>query len=204
MYQDHIDILEVQKTGKEVATHACSKFSDRMQAIEFYKTARQRLLEINHWHQIAGFISATFRLTNNRGVDIDNLPEKGNYLKIDVPGPGSFVGDGYDWVRIEAIKEAESEHLQTIGIRVRPAPNPMSDSERIAHFYDDTATSNFIVSRAYDEVCAFVIDRNVKPNDDAASITDKIRDTTMGIGALSLFSKIQWNNLVKGLVKKAG
>jgi hypothetical protein len=32
-------------------------------------------------------------------------------------------------------------------------------------------------------------------------LTDKIRDTTIGISAIAGFSKIQWQNLANGLVK---
>lgn len=47
-----------------------------------------------------------------------------------------------------------------------------------------------------------IIDRNIKPNDDVGLLTDKIRDIAVGIGAIGLFSKVKWQGLAKGLVKK--
>jgi hypothetical protein len=51
-------------------------------------------------------------------------------------------------------------------------------------------------------VSAWIIDRNIKTNGKAENLSDKIRDLAVGIGAVSVFSKIQWNALAKGLLKK--
>jgi len=172
--------------------------------MNFYHQAKKRLLRVNEWHQLAGLISAKFQLTDEKGEEIDGEAQQGYYIRVDVPGPGSKEGDGYDWVLIEEVSEVAFENIQSIGIRVKPAANPQKDSGHIAHFYDPTATSNFIVTREGDVVTASIIDRNIKPNDDAESVTDKIRHTMAGIAAMSAFSKIQWKNLAEGLVKREG
>jgi hypothetical protein len=146
-------------------------------------------------------MSAKFQLTDENGEEIDREAEQGNYIRVDVPGPGSKEGDGYDWVLIEELREFAFENIQSIGFRVKPAANPIKGSEHIAHFYDQSATSNFIITREGNVVTASIIDRNIKPNDEGASVMDKIRHTVAGMAALSAFSKIQWQNLAEGLVK---
>ncbi|MBA2249672.1 MAG: hypothetical protein H0W12_05725 [Chitinophagaceae bacterium] len=164
--------------------------------------ARERLLNVNNWHHVAGIISAAFQVTDKDGKAADRNIEKGDYVRIDIPGPGSKAGDGYDWVMTEELKEINDNEIQSIGFRVRPAANPLSDEKSIAHFYDDTATSNFIITRSGNKVTASIIDHNVQPNDETVSLTDKIRDTAVGMSAIGAFSKIQWQKLANGLVAK--
>lgn len=199
---DYTNIIPPQVTGKNIEAEAAVETDTDAAAIDFYNTAKKRLLQVNQWHQIAGLISAEFQLTDESGNEIDREAEKGNYIRVDIPGPGSKEGDGYDWGIIEELKEVAFENVQSIGFRVRPASNPSKDSVHIAHFYDKDATSNFIITREGNTVTASIIDRNIKPNDDAESVMDKIRHTVAGMAALSSFSKIQWQNLAEGLVKK--
>ncbi len=91
--------------------------------------------------------------------------------------------------------------MQSTGFRVRPAQNPLTDRNEIAHFYSDESTSCFIVTREGTKISALIIDRNVKPNDDTESLTDKFRHTAIGMGAIGMFSKMQWQSLAEGLVK---
>ena len=133
---------------------------------------------------------------------LDRNVETGDYLRIDIPGPGSTEGDGYDWAYVEEKKEVAEGNIQSIGFRVRPSKNPVSQKDEIAHFYSNDATSNFIVTRENNTVTALIIDRNLKPNNESDSIIDKIRHVAVGLGAIGVFSKIQWKNLAEGLIKK--
>jgi len=141
-------------------------------------------------------------LADAGGDKPDGAVLKGDYLKIDIPGPGSKEGDGYDWVRVEELTETQEENVQSIGFRVRPSKNPFGKKNEPAHFYSNEATSNFIVSREGKRVTAVIIDHNIKPNDGAASIIDKIRHTAVGMSAIGAFSKVQWQNLVEGIVSR--
>src|SRR4051794_40034087 len=202
--KDHTNIILPQHTGKDIEAEAFIELENDADAINFYATAKKRLLQVNQWHQLAGLISAKFQLTDENGEEIDGEAQQGNYIRVDIPGPGSKEGDGYDWVLIEELKEVAFENIQSIGFRVRPAANPKKGSEHTAHFYDKAATSNFIVTRESGTVTASIVDMNIKPNDDAESVADKIRHTVAGMAAIASFSKIQWQNLAEGLVKKEG
>src|SRR3954454_1556696 len=202
--QDYTNIIPAHYTGKDTEAEASIELENDAAAMNFYHIAKTRLLRVNQWHQLAGLISAKFQLTDENGEEIDQEAQQGNYIRVDIPGPGSKEGDGYDWVLIEDLKEIAFENIQSIGIRVRPAANPTKDSEHTAHFYDKSATSNFIVTRESHVVTATIVDQNIKPNDDAESVMDKIRHTVAGMAAIASFSKIQWQNLAEGLVKREG
>lgn len=191
-----------QYTGNEIEADASVELMDENEAKIFYSLVKARLLDVNNWHQIAGVISAKFQVVDPGGEEVNRIAEKGDYLRIDIPGPGSKEGDGYDWVYIEELKEVAVGDTQSVGFRVRPSKNPLGSKNETTHFYSAEASSNFIVNRETSKLSAWIIDRNLKPNDHAASLMDKIRDTSIGIGAIGMFSKIQWKGLAEGLVKK--
>jgi len=201
-HKDFSGILLPQYTGEEIEAEASVILNDENEAKNFFTAVKNRLLNVNNWHKIAGIISAKFKVLDAAGKEVDRNVQKGDYLKIDVPGPGSKEGDGYDWVCVEDLKEVAEGNIQSIGFRVRPAQNPLGKKNETAHFYSEESTSNFIVTREAINVIALVIDRNIKPNVQAQSLTDKIRDTAIGMSAIGMFSKIQWQNLANGLVKK--
>ena len=201
-FKDFTGIVPAHHTGKKIEAEASVNFKNDIDAKLFYNEARQRLLHINSWHKIAGIASAEFQLTNKNGEEINRDAAKSDYIKIDVPGPGSKEGEGYDWVLIEELKEINEEDLQSIAFRVRPSANPSGNQEHVAHFYDDSATSCFIVTRNKASVSSYIIDSNVTPNDDTKSLTDKIRHTFIGMIAINSFSKFQWQQLAQGLVKQ--
>ncbi len=200
--KDFLGIIPDQYTGKEIEAEASAELKDSNDAVIFYDAAKDRLLYVNKWHHWAGIISARFQAVNKDGKEVDRNVQKGDYIRVDIPGPGSKEGDGYDWVMIEELKEVSGGDIQSIGFCVRPAANPSGDKKHIAHFYDDSATSNFIVTREGTKVTASIIDRNTKPNDDTESMMDDIRHTVVGLSAIASFSKIQWQSLANGLVER--
>lgn len=199
--KDHTGIVPPQKLGKEMTMTAAVELKHAEDAAQFYSVAKQRLLDVNNWHSIAGTGSARFQLVSAEGEEVQRLAQKGDYFKIDIPGPGSRAGGGYDWVKVEELTETDNENVQSTGLRVRPADNPFNSSNETAHFYSDDATSNFIVTRENNIINAVIVDKNVEPNSDSSSVTDKLRDAAVGIGAISIFSKIQWQHLANGIVK---
>jgi hypothetical protein len=200
--KDFTGIVPDQYTGEEIETQSSIDLKNENEAQTFYEVAKARLLSVNNWHVIAGMLSGHFQLTDARGEKLNRNVEIGDYFRINIPGPGSVEGDGYDWVYVEDLKEITEENVQSIGFRVRPSKNPVGTKNETAHFYTNDATSNFIVTRQGNTVIAIIIDRNLKPNDESESITDRMRHVAVGIGAIGLFSKIQWKNLADGLVKE--
>jgi len=168
-----------------------------------FENARKNLLNVNAWHIIAGPGSAAFEIINNKGEKIDGFVQKGNYLRISIPNiPGSPVGKGADWVRVEKIIEEENKDHQSIAITVRPASAPVDDKPEAAHFFDEDATSTFIVERRDRKLIAAVNGRNETPNTKTNNIVAWFRNLFIAIGAMIGFNKPQWKGLVKGLLTK--
>src|SRR5688572_7985592 len=94
-----------QKEGAQKDIEHVVEAADEDAARKLFMIARNRLVNVNQWQKYAQGISATFQLTDQEGRELDRTGEKGDYFKIDLPGPGSAEGKGYDWVRIEAIED---------------------------------------------------------------------------------------------------
>lgn len=191
-----------QEQGSKKDIEHTVRAADDNDAKQLFMIARNRLMDVNHWSEYSRPVTATFRLTDASGNELNRTAEKGDYFKIDLPGPGSKEGDGFDWVKIETIEEQghPDESLERIVIQVRPTPAPVNEKENVAHFFDERATSSFMVERNGTEVRAAVFGRNEVPNINTSSVVDKVRNAVVGATAIIGFSNIQWNNLVKGLV----
>ncbi len=175
--------------------------ADPQEAKLLFLKARERLFDISHWESISEGLSASFDLTDKNGNLKEGFPEKGDHIRIDIPGPGSSAGRGYDWVRVEMIEDRraiDTDREWTI-IKVRPSEDPVKQ-EGVAHFFEDQATSSFIVTREDTKLSAEVHGRNEKPNKKNKKLADKIRNTVTGTLAAAGIAKIQWQKLVKGLL----
>jgi hypothetical protein len=200
--KNYTGIVPGQHSGKEIDTENSVDCNSEQEAHTLFKAAKARLLDVNHWHEVAGKALAVFQLTDARGQEVNRRMQQGDYFKIDIPGPGSKSGEGYDWVRVESVEETEQPHVHSVGIRVRPASNPQNNDDEVAHFYSKQSTSNFIVTREGRRVTASVYDRNTSTNEESGNVADAIRNTTVGAGAIAIFSKIQWKSLVEGLLRR--
>src|SRR5205085_1891004 len=88
-----------QEGGKKDIDHSVQTV-DEDDARKLFVIARNRLLNVNQWHTLAGAASARFMLTDATGADVNRTAEKGDYFKINLPAPGPTEGNGYDWVTI--------------------------------------------------------------------------------------------------------
>jgi hypothetical protein len=196
------NIIPNNDSGVQTNTESSEELKTEKEAEDLYKTACQRLVDINNWQNIAGKATASFQLTDKSGKEVDRVVQKGDHFKIDIPGPGSFSGEGFDWVQIEAIENGHNEGSQWTAIKVRPATNPRNENKDVAHFFSEETTSTFMVRKEGNKVIAGVYGRNEKPNTETETQIDKIRNTAIAAGAITGLSKIQWKSLVNGLVKR--
>lgn len=196
------EIVPQQATGAQSNTESSTTLDSVEDAKTFFEKVKSRLLHVGGWHALAGKGTAAFELTDAQGNTVNRTPQTGDHLKIDIPGPGPQTGDGFDWVRVEAVEETAEEDVECLAMRVRPATNPQNEKEDVAHFFSDEATSNFVVKREGATITAAVYGRNEKPNTGAEKVVDKARNTAVATGAVGGFSKLQWKSLVNGFVKK--
>ena len=201
--EDEPPIVPHQKEGTKKDILHTEIALDENDARKLFMIGRNRLVNVNQWHQYAGGLTAIFRLTNAQGQEVDRTAEKGDYFKINVPAPGPASGDGYDWVQIEAIEDKSDPNgsVERMALRVRPAADPTQRGENVSHFFSNTSTSSFVVEREGGRVTAAVYGRNEVPNTETDNILDNVRNAVVGVSALLGIANIQWKKLIKGLIK---
>jgi len=173
--------------------------SNNLQAKRLFVKVRHRLFDISSWGDISEGISASFQLADKNGNIKNGMPRAGDYIRIDIPGPGSLAGNGYDWVRIELVQEDSDAGGEIAIIKVRPSADPKKQ-EGTAHFFDSSATSSFLIKREGRHIAAEIHGRNEEPNTESKKLTDKVRNLVVSTAATIGFSKIQWQKLAKGLL----
>ena len=189
-----------QTKGAKTDTSASINLGTNEEALDYYHFAKNKVLNISHWHTYSGTGTADFQLTDSLGNTVQRLAEKGDHFRIDIPGPGSKTGNGFDWVQIREIFEEINPDGQQISIIVKPATNPNNANLDTAHFFLEDASSTFIIRREGKKVFAEVHGRNEQPNTDTENLIDKARNIAVAAGAMLGFSKVQWKSLVDGLV----
>jgi hypothetical protein len=199
-------IIPDQQKGSKLDTASEVKAESLADAQKLFRIATERLMNVNRWDEICGAASAVFRLTDAEGKEIPGPVTWNNYFKIDVPGPGPVSGEGFDWVKVEAIEDKRNPggEQESVTIRVRPAPSPLNAKSDTAHFFSEDATSSFRVERNGNTVRAEVHGRNEVPNTDTEEVRDKVRNAVVGIGAVAGMSTPQWKSLVNGLLDQKG
>ncbi|THH40590.1 hypothetical protein [Neolewinella litorea] len=164
-----------------------------------YRLAVSRLLKVNEWGSLHKAIRTDFRLCDGRGDTLDRAPRPGDYIRIDLPGPGSPSGGGYDWVRITGVEEVEGE-APYASMTVEPCPDPRGDEEAVAHFYARGASNTFVIRKVGQCVQAEVHGRNERPNNSDPAMLDRVRNEAVALAGKVGLGKIQWQDWAAGVV----
>jgi hypothetical protein len=173
------------------------------EAASTFKRAYKRLLNPPIWHELAGTASASFKLVAKNDPNPHRLAQTGDYFRIDIPGPGPAAGGGYDWVRVDSIRENYDLFAdESFSITLKASQNPYSPETGTAHFFTESATSTFNVIRKGRIVKITYHGRNEVPNVKKVSMGDKLRNSVIASGALAGLSELQWGALIKGLLQK--
>ncbi len=197
--QNFSGMVPDQHSGTQMDAVEVRRLNTETEAVSLFESACLRLLAVNEWGNYAG-ISA-FKLINPQGIHAERLAQVDDYIRIDIPGPGSRAGMGYDWVRIGSIVDINDADKQLLSITVRPCGHPLSATDDVAHFLKSEATSTFMIKRNGLLVSAEEHGRNEMPNTGNESFYDNSRNFIVGIAAKLGLSYPQWKSLVKGLLK---
>lgn len=193
-------ILPANHQGISTDTISAKEFSTIEEAANYFGVVKSRFINVNGWHELAGTATASFHVYNMRGERVSRPPQEGDYFCIDIPAPASEAGNGADWVQVRRIQHSSTPGSQYMSIEVQPCANPLTPSQETAHFFDEAASSTFLITQKGNKVTAEVHGRNEKPNNTEVSMIDKIRNTIVAIGAMLGFSKLQWKSLTDALV----
>ncbi|WP_270088975.1 hypothetical protein [Sphingobacterium sp. SYP-B4668] len=193
--------IPTQHDGRKMDASESISFAHLADAKQCYDVVRSRLLCISHWYQIAELPMATFTHLDNVGQATLQTPNIGDYIQIDIPGPGLPSTDGFDYVQIERIDESNDPNLQALTITLRPCVNPLSaHDDETKHFFKNIATSTLQIQRINNSINANYFGRNEVINLEVDALSDKIRNFIIGAGAKLGASFPQWKSLLKGLL----
>lgn len=204
MIQEFIN--EFVPAGVEGKQNELSHAKTHESAEDAHKTferATKRLLNPDVWHELEGALSPVVALVDADGNELHRLAEAGDHYRIKLPALGNAEGDGYDWVKVEAIKELHdiNDGEAVFGLRLRATANPEGSGDT-AHFFAETATSNFIVHLQGTTVTAYYFGRNEVPNAATDSVGDNIRNAVVAAAAFIGMSEVQWNRLLHALLEE--
>jgi hypothetical protein len=170
-------------------------------AVTRFEIARNRLFRPDCWQELAGKLTAVFKLVDRNGSEKNSAIEIHDYIKIDIPGPGPSAGDHFDWVQVSRIKERFITGADdSIGIQLKPCANPFGTKKVTAHFFMEDASSTFIIKREAANLYAFYCGRNEVPNNKNVDLGDKIRNSLVASAAIACLSEIQWKALITGFL----
>lgn len=192
--------VPLQKEGGFHDTESQKYCNEYELAEQKFLILKERFFSINQWQKYSGENTADFRLYNSDGEPLERSPEIGDYIRIDIPGPGEAEAKGYDWVEVVNIFHQMADQFECFLVTCSPSKIPGNkENSHIAHFYSDEATSTFLISRNGKEIKAAIYGRNESPNFNARFI-DKLRNIMVGLGGMMGVSKIQWKALSDGLL----
>jgi hypothetical protein len=190
-----------QRKGAHFDVKVAEQMKDREEAVYHYTNCREKLLHVSLWGTYSGDGPEVFILTDAEGNQVHRAGEVGDHVKIHLPGPRSFKGDGADWVRVERIYEDRNKQLDEVmtAITLRPCANPCLKDNEIAHFYDDQSTNTILVCRHKIEISASAHGRNELINTETDWL-DQVRNLAVGLPAKAGLSTPHWKKLAKGLI----
>lgn len=202
---EHIanQFIPEQYVGSQTETTEYNIARDEEAAKQLFADARKKLLDINHWNSLCGFLSTAFQLVDCLGNNVERDPVIGDYIRVAIPGPGISTGGGFDWVRIERLTHIHIDaHQELFFMQVRPSPYPGTVGADTAHFFKNAATSSFMIVRELKQVTAAIYGRNEIPNTETRNALDNVRNQVVGTSGAIGLSTLQWKSLVSGLLKR--
>ena len=188
-----------QKKGGFHDTESQQYFDNPLIAQQYFAKLKEKFFSVNEWKNFCNDTLADFKLFDLNGKPVNNIPKVGNFIRIDIPGPGNSESKGYDWVKITRIINEKEEDSERILIRCSPSVSPQNMNTHILHFYANTSTSTFIISLQNKTIKAAVYGRKETPNFNT-TLPNKIRSLFIALGGIFGIAKIQWKHLTDGLL----
>jgi hypothetical protein len=195
------EVVPAQASGQSSFTYSRIKCRNNSHAKECFRIATERLRNVNRWNEYAGKPTAAFQLFDETGNAVNRPVKKADYLCINIPGPNNPDGNGADWVQVQQLGEKRTEERELTFITVRAASNPLVRDTVTTHFFDQSATSTFVIYRKQLAIMAAVFGRNEHTNLQSENPFTRIRNWFIYIGAQLGLANLQWKALTHGLLK---
>lgn len=196
-------IVPSEFRGKQTELNSSLSLETNEIAAERFKYISSILLSPNHWQDLCGKLSPKFTLVDSSGNQLERLAAVGDYIQINLPGPSSSNGDGFDWVKVDAIEWGSGDSSnQSVGIRIRPCSNPLNDEEEVAHFFEPSATGTYILHQENNTITAYYYGKNEVTNKSTDKMLDNIRNTLVASVGILGVSEIQWKIFITKLLEQ--
>ncbi|RXJ44350.1 hypothetical protein [Gelidibacter gilvus] len=197
----HPIIPEQLKGGShDIVSMHCANTVDKAQ--DNYEELQRRLTAVNEWHTFSEKIKAEFVLVDPINDQSTDELKVGNLIRIDIPGPGSPSGSGYDWTEITNVETGNEGHeFPFFSFTVKPCPAPDTNDDTVAHFYNKESTNTFIVRRIGTCIYVEVHGRNQIENTSDAPLLDIVRNKAVAIGSKFGIGSLNWTGFTSGLLE---
>ena len=196
-------LIPHNKKGKENDLHAERTLPAVKDARQVFLQACTRLLNPNIWNALAGNEQAVFNQADKTGKKLERPVREKDFIKINIPGPGTKTGKGFDWVQVVRIEDRRDADAQdeSLALRLDVCADPTDTTGKTAHFFRQGASSSFKIRRNNNQVSASYYGRNERINTETGNIVDDVRNVVVGTGALLGLSEVQWQTLIQGFLK---
>lgn len=196
-------LIPIQSKGKENNLQSVKTLTSLDEANALFQLAYQRINNPLRWHHLTGIVVTRFLLPEDTSLNHEPLISEGNYLRIEIPGPGTATGNGFDWIKIDTVvHDIDIERQKELfGMTFRACSNPEKNTDTTAHFFQSSSTSTFIIQRQQLTVTASYHGRNEIPNVHTESLLGNIRNAFVAVGAAAGLSETMWGILVKSFLK---
>lgn len=157
-----------------------------------YRIIKTNFLAVNYWKDFGGKGSAEFRLYDLDGNFKTTQPTQGDFIRINIPGPGDLKAKGYDWVKIIKLTNELSleDELECLTMVTQPSEEPGDSSGHIAHFYSKKSTASFRVAKGKDFVRIGIYGRNELSNVSNSGFFGRIRNFFIASGGFVQLTKL--------------
>jgi hypothetical protein len=189
----------IRGKSSDIVSMVCKE--DEILAIEHFKEVKNHLISVNKWHTYSDDIRTDFYLVDENDNLVSKGFEIGNYIKINIPGPGNPSGKGFDWTEITSIQDGSDEtNNPFFAFTVKPCAAPNVASNSTTHFYTDDTTNTFVARCVSNCVYLEVHSRNELENTKNVPILDKIRNKAIAVGGKLGLGNLNWDAFTKGLL----
>lgn len=194
--------IPVHVAGSQHSVLKSKEFLNKAIAFKKFQAACQYLLNVSEWNSYAKGLGGEFSYTDSDGNECATDVQQGGFIRVKLPGPANPLGNGYDWVVVTQLEKIAGAHSSSLIMLSVPCALPKKTKEGTAHFYAPTASNTFIVTLKDEKVEVGIYGRNEKANIHNAPLTSAVRNGIVALTAKLGFSKIQWELLAEGILKK--
>ncbi len=170
-------------------------------ADSYFKTVVERLISVKDWCSYSDKVKTKFVIINSDTAQETNEFDTGNMIRIEIPGPGTASGKGYDWTKIiDITTNKDDAELPFFAMTLKPCSPPNANNEVIAHFYKEKSSNTFVIRRIGDCIYAEVHGRNETINISDVPLLDSIRNIGINMGTKIGLGGLNWLALTEGLL----